>query len=39
MPFGFCYEASEDERYTDAERHGAMLDLVVYGETLGFDAV
>ena len=37
MQFGLFYEASEDPRQTHAERYAEMLDLIVYGETLGFD--
>jgi alkanesulfonate monooxygenase SsuD/methylene tetrahydromethanopterin reductase-like flavin-dependent oxidoreductase (luciferase family) len=39
MQFGLFYEAPEDARYTHAERYFEMLDLMAYGETLGFDAV
>jgi alkanesulfonate monooxygenase SsuD/methylene tetrahydromethanopterin reductase-like flavin-dependent oxidoreductase (luciferase family) len=37
MQFGLFYEASEDPRQTHAERYAEMLDLIVFGETLGFD--
>jgi alkanesulfonate monooxygenase SsuD/methylene tetrahydromethanopterin reductase-like flavin-dependent oxidoreductase (luciferase family) len=37
MQFGLFYEAPEDPRYTHAERYAEMLDLMAYGETLGFD--
>lgn len=37
MKFGLFYEAPEDPRYTHAERFAEMLNLIVYGETLGFD--
>src|ERR687887_2887481 len=39
MQFGLFYEASEDPRYSHAERYEEMLDLMAYGETLGFDVV
>ena len=39
MQFGLFYEAPEDARYTHAERYLEMLDLMTYGESLGFDAV
>src|SRR5438132_633264 len=39
MQFGLFYEAPEDSRYTHAERYAEMLDLMAYGETLGFDVV
>lgn len=39
MQFGLFYEASEDARYTHAERYAEMLELMAYGEALGFDAV
>lgn len=39
MQFGLFYEASEDARYTHAERYGEMLDLMAYGEALGFDVI
>jgi alkanesulfonate monooxygenase SsuD/methylene tetrahydromethanopterin reductase-like flavin-dependent oxidoreductase (luciferase family) len=38
MKFGLFYEAPEDPQRTHAERFAEMLDLIVYGETLGFDA-
>ena len=37
MQFGLFYEAPDDPRYTHAERYAEMLDLMAYGETLGFD--
>jgi alkanesulfonate monooxygenase SsuD/methylene tetrahydromethanopterin reductase-like flavin-dependent oxidoreductase (luciferase family) len=37
MQFGLFYEAPDDPRYTHAERYAEMLDLVAYGEALGFD--
>ena len=37
MQFGLFYEAPEDPRHTHAERFAEMLDLIVYGESLGFD--
>ena len=37
MQFGLFYEAPEDPRHTRAERFAEMLDLIVYGESLGFD--
>lgn len=37
MQFGLFYEASEDHRQTHAERYAEMLDLIAFGETLGFD--
>jgi alkanesulfonate monooxygenase SsuD/methylene tetrahydromethanopterin reductase-like flavin-dependent oxidoreductase (luciferase family) len=37
MQFGLFYEAPEEPRQTHAERYAEMLDLMVYGETLGFD--
>src|SRR5215475_14117025 len=37
MQFGLFYEAPEDPRQTHAERYAEMLDLMAYGETLGFD--
>jgi alkanesulfonate monooxygenase SsuD/methylene tetrahydromethanopterin reductase-like flavin-dependent oxidoreductase (luciferase family) len=37
MKFGLFYEAPEDPRRTHAERFAEMLDLIAYGETLGFD--
>jgi hypothetical protein len=33
MRCGLFYEASEDGRYTHAEREGARLDLMASGET------
>ena len=39
MQFGLFYEVPEDPRYTHAERYAEMLDLMGYGETLGFDVV
>jgi alkanesulfonate monooxygenase SsuD/methylene tetrahydromethanopterin reductase-like flavin-dependent oxidoreductase (luciferase family) len=39
MQFGLFYETPEEPRRTHAERYAEMLDLMVYGETLGFDAV
>jgi alkanesulfonate monooxygenase SsuD/methylene tetrahydromethanopterin reductase-like flavin-dependent oxidoreductase (luciferase family) len=37
MQFGLFYEAPEDPRRTHSERLAEMLDLIVYGESLGFD--
>jgi alkanesulfonate monooxygenase SsuD/methylene tetrahydromethanopterin reductase-like flavin-dependent oxidoreductase (luciferase family) len=37
MQFGLFYEAPEEPRHTHAARFAAMLDLIVYGESLGFD--
>jgi alkanesulfonate monooxygenase SsuD/methylene tetrahydromethanopterin reductase-like flavin-dependent oxidoreductase (luciferase family) len=37
MQFGLFYEAPDDPRYTHAERYEEMLDLMAYGESLGFD--
>lgn len=37
MQFGLFYEASEAPGHTHAERFAEMLDLIAYGETLGFD--
>jgi hypothetical protein len=37
MQFGLFYEAPEDPRQTHAERFAEMLDLIVYGESLGCD--
>src|ERR671925_1692847 len=37
MQFGLFYETPEDPRQTHAERYAEMLDLIAYGETLGFD--
>ena len=37
MQFGLFYEAPEDPRHTHGERLAEMLDLIVYGESLGFD--
>src|ERR671936_1917366 len=37
MQFGLFYEAPEDPRQTHAQRYAEMLDLMAYGETLGFD--
>src|SRR5262245_60139270 len=37
MQFSLCYEAPEAPQYTHTERFAAMRDLIVYGESLGFD--
>lgn len=39
MQFGLFYEAPEEPGQTHAERYAEMLDLIAFGETLGFDAV
>jgi len=37
MQFGLFDEAPEEPRHTHAARFADMLDLIVYGESLGFD--
>jgi hypothetical protein len=37
MQFGLFYGVPEDPRHSHAERFAEMLDLIVYGEALGFD--
>jgi alkanesulfonate monooxygenase SsuD/methylene tetrahydromethanopterin reductase-like flavin-dependent oxidoreductase (luciferase family) len=37
MQFGLFYQAPDAPGHTHAERFAEMLDLIAYGETLGFD--
>lgn len=37
MQFGLFYEAPEEPGQTHAERYAEMLDLIAFGEILGFD--
>src|SRR6516162_9533899 len=37
MRFGLFYQAAEAIGQTHAERYGEMLDLIAFGDTLGFD--
>jgi alkanesulfonate monooxygenase SsuD/methylene tetrahydromethanopterin reductase-like flavin-dependent oxidoreductase (luciferase family) len=37
MQFGLFYQVPEAAGQTHAERFAEMLDLIVFGETLGFD--